>query len=58
MEGTNSHDRLIITEIMINAQCNKIPHWKAPGRDGVQGYWITKLDTMHDKMATQRHISW
>ena len=27
----------------IRKQCRKIPNWKAPGRDGVQGYWIKNL---------------
>ena len=26
---------------------------KAPGHDGVQGFWIKRLDKMHERIATQ-----
>ena len=29
-------------------QCRKIPNRKAPGRDGVQGYWIKNLSSLHE----------
>ena len=28
---------------MIKVQVKKIPTWKSPGPDGVQGYWLKKL---------------
>ena len=31
----------------------KIPNWKSPGKDGVQGYWIKNLTNMHDRIADQ-----
>ena len=36
-------------------QCSKMPNWKTPGHDGVQGYWIKRLDKMHERIATQLH---
>ena len=30
-----------------------MPNWKAPGPDGVQGYWIKKLTALHEKIAVQ-----
>ena len=27
--------------------------WKAPGKDEVQGFWIKKLDTMHERISRQ-----
>ena len=30
-----------------------MPNWKAPRHDGVQGYWIKRLDKMHERIATQ-----
>ena len=35
-----SQDAITITHEMIKKQCSKIPNWKAPGKDKVQGYWI------------------
>ena len=34
-------------------QYSKIPNLKAPGHDGVQGFWIKRLDKMHERIATQ-----
>ena len=36
------NDINIATE-MIKEQVKKIPNWKNPGPDGVQGYWLQKL---------------
>ena len=38
---------------MVRTQCRKIPNWKAPRPDGVQGYWIKKLDDLHECIAKQ-----
>ena len=46
-------DNVVITIEMVRTQCRKIPNWKAPGPDGVQGYWIKKLDASHECIAKQ-----
>ena len=28
----------------------KMPNWKAPGPDNVQGYWLKNLTPLHDKL--------
>ena len=28
----------------------KLPHWKAPGKDGLQGYWIKSFKSLHDQL--------
>ena len=33
-------ENVVIAKNCINAQCKKIPMWKAMNPDGVQGYWI------------------
>ncbi|XP_063595812.1 uncharacterized protein LOC134772704 [Penaeus indicus] len=42
-----------ITVEMVKTQSRKIPNWKAPGRDGVQGYWIKQLSSLHERIANQ-----
>ena len=37
----------------IRTQCRKIPNWKAPGRDGVQGYWIKNLGSLQERVCLQ-----
>ena len=42
---------IAITAEMVTARSKKIPSWKAPGPDGVQGYWIKNLTALHKQMA-------
>ena len=44
---------LVITEENILKQSRKVPNWKAPGRDGVQGFWVKKLTSLHGRIAHQ-----
>ena len=44
---------LVITKEMVSKQSRKIPNWKAPGRDGVQSFWIKKLTNLHERPAFQ-----
>ena len=37
----------------IKEQVKKIPNWKRPGPDGVQGYWLKKLTALHKCIAKQ-----
>ena len=42
---------IAITAETVTARSKKIPNWKAPGFDGVQGYWIKNLTALHEQMA-------
>ena len=44
---------VVISEEKVKKLCSKMPNWKAPGYDGVQGVWIKRLDKMHGRIATQ-----
>ena len=44
---------VVINEDKVKKQCSKPPNWKAFGHDGVQGFWIKRLDKMHERIATQ-----
>ena len=37
----------------VKKQCGKIPNWKMPGLDGVQGYWFKYFTTCHERIAEQ-----
>ena len=39
-ENVNSMEKVEISQEMVKMQCRKMPNWKAPGKDGVQGYWL------------------
>ena len=51
--GETRQNDLVINLAMVTEQVKKIPNWKAPGPDGVQGYWIKKLTAMHERIAEQ-----
>ena len=44
---------VVINEYKVKKQCSKMPNWKAPGHDGVQGFWIKRLYKMHERITTQ-----
>ena len=51
-DKVNQQD-IAITLEMVTERVKKIPNWKAPGPDGVQGYWLKKLTSLHDRIAEQ-----
>ena len=52
IEHPQERVRIICVE-KIRKQCRKITNWKAPGRDGVQGYWIKNLSSLHKHVSSQ-----
>ena len=46
-------ERVVISVEMVRKQCRKIPNWRAPGKDGAQGYWIKNLSNFHVQVAIQ-----
>ena len=46
-------ERMSISVEKIRKQCRKIPNWKAPRRDSVQGYWIKNLSSLHEHVSSQ-----
>ena len=43
---------VMINEEKVKKLC-QMPNWKTPGHDGVQGFWIKRLDKIHGRIATQ-----
>ena len=42
---------------MVKMQCRKMPNWKAPGNDVVQGYWLKNLTSFEPNIVGQlNHI--
>ena len=51
-DKVNQQDKAITLEF-VTERMKKIPNWKAPGPVGVQGYWLKKLTSLHDRIADQ-----
>ena len=43
-------DKIDITKDKMMRVMRKMPNWKAPGPDNVQGYWLKHLTQLHDKL--------
>ena len=53
-ENVNSMEKVEISQEMVKMQCRRLPNWKSPGKDGVQGYWLknlTLLQCTHSSVA-------
>ena len=37
----------------IKKQLSRMPNWKSPGPNGVQGYWIKNFTSVHRKIENQ-----
>ena len=46
-------DNIHIEVTKLKTQVRKMPNWKSPGPDGVQGYWIKNLSNLHGNIALQ-----
>ena len=44
---------IVITVRKVREQLRKVPNWKAPGPDCVQGYWLKNFKSLHGKIAQQ-----
>ena len=56
-ENVNSKEKAEINQEMVKMQCRKMPNWKASGKDGVKGYWLENLASLHPHIEVQvNHI--
>ena len=56
-ENVSSMEKVEISQEMVKMQCRKMPNWKAPGKDGVHGYWLKNFTSLHPRIAVQlNHI--
>ena len=46
-------ENIQINLIKLKKKITRIPNWKSPGPDGVQGYWRKNLSAMHDRISNQ-----
>ena len=44
---------LVITKTMVKKAAKKMKNWRAAGPDGIQGFWIKNLTSLHERLANQ-----
>ena len=40
-------EKVEISKEMVKMQYRKMSDWKAPGKDGMQGYWLRNLASLY-----------
>ena len=53
LEDNITQENVKISGKDIKDQMKKITNWKAPGPDGVQGYWLKYFSSLHARIAIQ-----
>ena len=46
-------ESMVISVEIVIKQCRKMPNWKVPGKDDVQGCWIKNLSNLHEQIAVK-----
>ena len=46
----------ITTDKLKKKKIQRVKNWKAPGPDGLQGYWIKTFTSCHERIATQLQL--
>ena len=44
-------DDILIDSGKVRVQLSKVPNWKSPGPDGLQGYWLKNFTSCIDRIA-------
>ena len=50
LSNLDHEEDVIISKKDFQEMLQKHSHWKAPGKDGLQGYWINGFKSLHDKL--------
>ena len=50
LEQDEGQDKIDVTKNKIMRVMIKMPNWKAPGPENIQGYWSKSLTPLHDKL--------
>ena len=51
LEQDEDQDKIDITKDKMMRVMRKMPNWKTPGPDNVQGYWLENLTPLHDRLV-------
>ena len=51
MNGKNKKVRVQISQEKLRKISKKIPTWKVPGPDGVQGFWLKNFTSLHGNIV-------
>ena len=52
MEGIRQMEDVVVTLEDVQSSIRKMANWKAPGPDGVRGFWFKKFQCLHSPIAS------
>ena len=50
MKDKEKQENISLEKNDLLQQLRKTSNWKAPGKDGIHGFWLKKFDILHDKL--------
>ena len=53
LENVNIHDNVEITKEDVTMQLKKMQNWKAPRLDGIQGSWLKRFTSQHQRLTEE-----
>ena len=53
LEQDEGQDKIDTTKGKMMGVMRKIPNWKAPNPDNLQGYWLKNLTPLHDTLTDE-----
>ena len=56
LRGLRKQEDILITTGKLKKQLQKMKNWKAPGPDGLQGYWIKRFTSCYERIALQLQL--
>ena len=51
LECVTQQGNINIIKEDVSIHLRKVPNWKAPGPDGLNGFWLTKFTSLHQAMV-------
>ena len=53
LEGLEEGPKMEIHIDLLRTTLKRISNWKAPGHDGIHGFWFKKFTSIHDRLALE-----
>ena len=56
LEGTRQQDEVVLQLVDVKEGIRKMANWKAPGPDGVRGFWFKKFQCLHPSIVASLQL--
>ena len=53
LNGLEEGPKIEIHVVLLKTTLKRISNWKAPGHDGIYGFWFKKFTSIHDRLALE-----